>query len=193
MWKVARGVSHPWRRTSNAAGVAATSGGAGAGAGGGGGGGAGGAGVTAGDVERKQERRQLQAARDLERDRNLRRSHGLARQASRSGSRKRDKVLIALAGLLFFVVLFVLVDVMKKRRIKTEELWDRLYMRAVISDSYNWQLGWRLEDLTRQATNQRARLVTMVKTLDQLPARPQGPALPLAAKMAAWVGGGKEG
>lgn len=84
MWEVARGVSHPWRRTSNAVGVAAT-----AGAGGGAGGGAG---VTAGDIERQQDRRQHQSARDLDRDRNHRRSHGLARQASRSGSRKRDKV-----------------------------------------------------------------------------------------------------
>eukprot|EP00904_Undaria_pinnatifida_P000080 jgi/Undpi1/10072/HiC_scaffold_28.g12526.m1 len=82
---------------------------------------------------------------------------------------------------------------MKKRRFEKEELWDRLYMRAVISDSYNWHLGWRLEDLTRQAANQRARLMTMVDTLEQLPTRPHGPPLPLTAKMVAWVGGGQEG
>lgn len=86
MWEVARGVSHPWRRTSNAVGVAASASG--------GDGDGGGGGVTAGDVERQHGWKQHQAARDLDKDRNHRRNHSLilARQTSRSGSRKRDKV-----------------------------------------------------------------------------------------------------
>lgn len=71
--------------------------------------------------------------------------------------------------------------------------WDRYYMRAVVSDSYRWQTGWRLEDLAKQAASQRDRLNALQEALEQVPPSSAGHP-PLSAKLAEWVGGaGKEG
>lgn len=42
-------------------------------------------------------------------------------------------------------------------------------MRAVVSDYYHWQLGWRLEDLAWQADNQKTRMTVLLEALEELP------------------------
>lgn len=66
-------------------------------------------------------------------------------------------------------------------------------MRAVVSDSYRWQTGWRLEDLAKQTANQKDRINALQEALEQVPLSSAGQP-PLTAKLAGWVGGaGKEG
>lgn len=66
-------------------------------------------------------------------------------------------------------------------------------MRAVVQDYYHWQIGWRLEDLSRQAANQRDRMKGLLESLKEFPARGGGSSSPLAAKVAGWMGAGLGG
>lgn len=78
-------------------------------------------------------------------------------------------------------------------------------MRAVVENEQNWHLGWRLEDLARQASSQRARMMALLEPLHGIPPHRHGGggggngggafSISRAAKAAAaaWAGGGGKG
>ncbi|CAM9624920.1 unnamed protein product [Ascophyllum nodosum] len=117
--------------------------------------------------------------------------------ASRLPSRRRKPIskilgekawIGVLAGGVVLATLLVFVDVMKSRLVNAEKKWEMYYMRAVVGDYYHWQMGWRLEDLAKQTTNQMDRMSVLYEVLKQIPPSPPAAASAASAAMAKLAG-----